>query len=65
MRLKLSENEYAELRQLQRNMVGTSDYVKVTCILMFSNGRSLKTISEDLGVSLASIYSSFGFRIGD
>lgn len=60
MRLKLSENEYAELRQLQRNMVGTPDYVKVTCILMFSNGRSLKTISEDLGVSLASIYRYIG-----
>ena len=60
MKLKLSEIEYAELRQLQRNMVGNRDYVKVTCILMFSNGRSLKTISEDLGVSLASIYRYIG-----
>ena len=45
MRLKLSEIEYAELRQLQRNMVGTPDYVKVTCLLMFSNGRSPKSVS--------------------
>ena len=60
MRLKLSEIEYAELRQLQRNMVGTPDYVKVTCLLMFSNGRSPKTTSEDLGVSLASIYRYIG-----
>ena len=60
MRLELSEIEYAELRQLQRNKVGTPDYVKVTCLLMFSNGRSPKTISEDLGVSLASIYRYIG-----
>lgn len=60
MRLKLSDTEYAELRQLQRNMAGTPDYVKVTCILMFSNGRSPKTISEDLGISPATIYRYIG-----
>lgn len=60
MELKLSEIEHAELRQLQRDMVGPPDYVKVTCILMFSNGRSPKTISDDLGVSLASIYRYIG-----
>ena len=60
MRLKLSDTEYAEVRQLKRNMVGTPDYVKVTCILMFSNGRSPKTISEDLGISPATIYRYIG-----
>lgn len=65
MRIQLSEIEYAELRQLQRNMVGTPDYVKVTCILMFSNGRSPKTMSDDLGVSLASIYRSSIYRYID
>lgn len=60
MRIQLSESEYAELRQLQRNMVGTSDYVKVTCILMFVNGRTPKSISEDLGIALSSIYRYVG-----
>ena len=60
MRIKLTEEEYAKLRKLQRNMVGTPDYVKVTCILMFSNGRSPKIISEDLGISPATIYRYVG-----
>ena len=60
MRIQLSESEYAELRQLQRNMAGTSDYVKVTCILMFANGRTPKSISEDLGIALSSLYRYVG-----
>lgn len=58
--MQLSESEYAELRKLQRNVAGTSDYVKVTCILMFANGRSPKSISEDLGIGLSSIYRYVG-----
>ena len=60
MRLKLSPEEKAQLRQLQRNLVGTPDYVRVTCILMFDNGRSSKSISEDLGISTATIYRYIG-----
>ena len=48
MRIQLPESEYAELRKLQRNMAGASDYVKVTCILMFANGRTPKSISGEL-----------------
>lgn len=60
MRLKLSIDEKAELRQLQRNVVGTPDYIRVTCILMFDNGRSSKSISEDLGISIATVYRYVG-----
>ena len=60
MRLKLSIKEKEELRRLQRNVVGTPDYVRITCILMFDNGRSSKTISEDLGISVATIYRYVG-----
>lgn len=59
MTLKLSDIEYAELHKLQRNMVGTPSYVRVTCILMAHNGRSPRTISEDLGVSLYSIIGQY------
>ena len=65
MRLKLSIDEKAELRQLQRNVVGTPDYVRVTCILMFDNGRSSKSISEDLGISIATVYRYVGdYQVG-
>ncbi len=60
MRLKLSIEEKAELRRLQRNVVGTPDYVRITCILMFDNGRTPKSISEDLGISTATIYRYIG-----
>lgn len=60
MRLKLSIEEKEELRSLQRDVVGTSDYVRVTCILMFANGRSSKSIPEDLGISIATIYRYIG-----
>lgn len=60
MRLKLSIEERAELRRLQRNVVGTPDYVRITCVLMFDNGRTPKSISEDLGISMATIYRYIG-----
>ena len=41
-------------------MAGTSDYVKVTCILMFANGRTPKSISDDLGIALSSLYRYVG-----
>lgn len=65
MRLKLSIEEKEELRRLQRNVVGTPDYVRITCILMFDNGRSSKNISEDLGISVATIYRYVGdYQLG-
>lgn len=60
MRLKLSIEERAELRRLQRNVAGTPDYVRITCVLMFDNGRTPKSISEDLGISMATIYRYIG-----
>ena len=60
MRLKLSIEEKAALRRLQRNVAGTPDYVRITCILMFDNGRSPKLIAEDLGISTATIYRYVG-----
>lgn len=60
MRLKLSIEEKEEVRRLQRNAVGTPDYVRLTCILMFDNGRSSKSISEDLGISIATVYRYVG-----
>lgn len=60
MRLKLSIEEKDEVRRLQRNAVGTPDYVRLTCILMFDNGRSSKSISEDLGISIATVYRYVG-----
>lgn len=60
MRIQLSESEYAELRKLQRNMAGPSDYVKVTCILMFAYGSTPKSISDDRGIALSSLYRYVG-----
>lgn len=59
-RIKLSIEEKEEVRRLQRNAVGTPDYVRLTCILMFDNGRSSKLISEDLGISIATVYRYVG-----
>lgn len=65
MRLKLSIEEKSDLRCLQRNLVGAPDYVRITCILMYDNGRSSKSISEDLGISTAIIYRYIGeYKIG-
>ena len=65
MQLKLSIEEKSELRRIQRNLVDTPDYVRITCILMYDNGRSSKSISEDLGISTATIYRYIGeYQLG-
>lgn len=43
------------LRCIQRKVSGTTAYVRVTCVLMFNNGRSVNSISEDLGISVATV----------
>ncbi|MEB3074902.1 hypothetical protein [Capnocytophaga gingivalis] len=40
MELTLSPTEIEELRKLQRNLQGCSDYARVTCILMLSMGNT-------------------------
>ena len=40
MRLQLPIEEKSDLHRLQHNLVGTPDYVCITCILMFDNGHS-------------------------
>ena len=40
MELQLSTLEMEVLRKLQRNLVGSSDYARVTCILMLGMGNS-------------------------
>ena len=40
MQLKFSIEEKEEVRRLQRNAVGTPGYVRLTCVLMFDNGRN-------------------------
>lgn len=60
MKCKLYYTEYAEPRRPQCDPTGTSHYVKMTCILMFSNDRRPRTISEDSGISPATIYRHTG-----
>lgn len=66
MRLRLFiEEEKSALRRVQRNLVGTPDYVRIICILMYDNGRSSKSISEDPGISTATIYRYVGgYQLG-
>lgn len=56
MEMKLSTSELEELRRLQRNLCGSSDYARVTCILMLHNGYSPSSISECLGIDASTVY---------
>ncbi len=38
--IQLSTSEMEVLRKLQRNLAGSSDYARVTCILMLGMGNS-------------------------
>lgn len=59
-RIKLSIDEKKRFAVFNASTVGTPDYVRLTCILMFDNGRSSKSISEDLGISIATVYRYVG-----
>lgn len=54
MRLTTSERE--ELRKLQRNLCGSSDYVRVTCILTLDNGYPSLAISDCFGIDISTVY---------
>ena len=56
MKLNLSPEEQETLRKYQRNVAGTREYVKVTCILMLSQGMSVQTVSDSLGIDISTVY---------
>lgn len=56
MDLPLSASDLLELKKIQRNVVGTPGYVKVTCVLMFSQGLSVQVISNSLGIDASTTY---------
>ena len=48
MRIQLPESERAELRQLQHSLVGTSDYVYVTCGIDLHTETGVRTVEGNL-----------------
>lgn len=56
MSIELSPSEKEVLRKLQQNLVESSDYARVTCILMLSMGNSPSFVAECLGIDLATFY---------
>jgi transposase len=56
MQLELSQSDIKTLRKLQRNLTGSSDYARVTCILMLYMGNSPSFISECLGIDSSTVY---------
>jgi len=56
MELTLSPTEIEELRKLQRNLQGRSDYARVTCILMLSMGNTPIFVADCLGIDISTIY---------
>jgi len=53
MELTLSPTEIEELRKLQRNLQGRSDYARVTCILMLSMGNTPIFVADCLGIDIS------------
>ena len=56
MELTLSPTEIEELRKLQCNLQGRSDYARVTCILMLSMGNTPIFVADCLGIDISTIY---------
>lgn len=56
MEMQLSSSEREELRKLQRNLCGSSDYARVTCILMLDKGYKPSAVSECLGIDISTVY---------
>lgn len=56
MKIQLSTSEREKLRQLQRNLCGSSDYARVTCILMLDKGYTPSAISDCLGIDPSTVY---------
>ncbi|MBO5025307.1 MAG: hypothetical protein J6C86_04095 [Bacteroidaceae bacterium] len=53
MEMKLSTSEREELRKLQKNLCGSSDYARVTCLLMLDKGHTPSAVSGCLGIDAA------------
>lgn len=60
MQSTLSPSELSDLKQIQRNVVGTPSYIKVTCVLMLGKGFSARDIADSLGIDLSSVYRYSG-----
>lgn len=56
MEIHLSTSEIEVLRKLQRNLAGSSDYARVTCILMLCMGNSPSFVSSCLGIDVSTVY---------
>ena len=56
MGIQLSTSEMEVLRKLQRNLAGSSDYARVTCILMLGMGNSPSFVASCLGIDVSTVY---------
>ena len=56
MNLEMSKEQLKELEKIQRNVVGTPAYVKVTAIIMLAKHYSPGDVSSCLGVDLSTAY---------
>ena len=56
MELQLSTSEMEVLRNLQRNLAGSSDYARVTCILMLGMGNTPSFVASCLGIDASTVY---------
>lgn len=56
MEIQLSTSEMEVLRKLQRNLAGSSDYARVTCILMLGMGNTPSFVSSCLGIDVSTVY---------
>lgn len=52
----MSPSEIEVLRKLQRNLCGSSDYARVTCILMLGMGNAPSFVSSCLGIDTSTVY---------
>ena len=56
MSFKLPEQEIEELRKLQRNVIGRTDYARVTCVLMLALDFSPDLVAQSLSIDVATVY---------
>ena len=56
MQMELSKSEEELLRRLQRNLSGSAEYARVTCILMLHKGNSPAFVADCLGIDASTVY---------
>ena len=56
MGIELPTPEMEVLRKLQRNLAGSSDYARVTCVLMLGMGNSPSFVASCLGIDVSTVY---------